>query len=64
MNSMLTLAANDTLAARYLAGRSTELSYMTADQAAAAQDLEAELTLDAQAGVDLRVRLVGRAVSQ
>lgn len=41
-----------------------ELSYMSPDAAMTAAALEAELTLDARAGVDLRVRLVGAAISQ
>lgn len=45
-------------------GLLTELSYMTADEAEAATALEAELIADAQAGVDLRIRLIGAAVSQ
>jgi hypothetical protein len=57
-------ASTQTLAGLFLAGASTELSYLTADQADAARALEAELTADAAAGVDLRVRLIGRAVSQ
>jgi len=40
-----------------------ELSYMSPDAAMAAVALEQELTLDALAGVDLRVRLVGASVS-
>lgn len=44
-------------------GLMTELDYMTADQAEAAIALEAELLADAAAGVDLRIRLVGAAVS-
>ena len=45
-------------------GLGTELSYLTPDAQAAAIALEEELTLDALAGVDLRVRLVGAAISQ
>ncbi len=45
-------------------GMMTELSYMSADDQAAALALEAELLADAHAGVDLRIRLVGAAVSQ
>lgn len=40
-----------------------ELSYMSPDAAAAAVALEQELTLDALCGVDLRIRLIGAAVS-
>lgn len=61
--TMQTLDANDTLAARFIAGASTELSYLTADQVDAARALENELLADAAAGVDLRIRLVARAVS-
>ena len=61
---MQTLNANDTLAARFLAGAVTELSHMTADAADAARALETALLADAAAGVDLRIRLVGVAVSQ
>jgi len=46
------------------AGLASELNYMTAEQAEAARELEEELALDAIAGVDLRARLIGRAVSQ
>lgn len=42
----------------------TELDYMTADEAARALALETELVADAKAGVDLRVRLIGEAVSK
>lgn len=45
-------------------GLMTELDYMTADEAEQALALEAELMLDAAAGVDLRVRLIGEAVSK
>jgi hypothetical protein len=48
-------------------GLGTELSYLTPDAQAAAIALEEELTLDALdalAGVDLRARLVGAAISQ
>jgi hypothetical protein len=44
-------------------GLMTELDYMTADEQAEARALEAELIADAEAGVDLRIRLVGRAAS-
>lgn len=56
---MLTNSLNTLLAA----GMLSELDYMTADEAEAAAALEAELILDAQAGVDLRARLIGAAVS-
>jgi hypothetical protein len=62
MTTMQTLDANDTLAARFIAGASTELSYMTADQADAARALETELLADAAAGVDLRIRLITNAI--
>ncbi len=45
-------------------GTMTELSYMTTDAQAAAIALETALLADAAAGVDLRIRLVGVAVSQ
>lgn len=45
-------------------GLMTELNYMTAEEAEAAVALEAELLKDAAAGVDLRIRLIGAAVSQ
>jgi hypothetical protein len=46
------------LGSLFLAGATTELSYMTDAQADAARALEAELLADAAAGVDLRIRLV------
>ncbi len=46
-----------------VAGLMTELNYMTTDEQAAAIALETELLLDAAAGVDLRIRLIGQAVS-
>jgi hypothetical protein len=46
------------------AGLMTELDYMTSDEAARALALETELVADAKAGVDLRARLIGEAVSQ
>ncbi len=45
-------------------GTMTELSYMSTDAQAAAITLETALLADAAAGVDLRIRLVGAAVSQ
>jgi len=45
-------------------GMFSELSYMTVDEQDAARALEAELLADAAAGVDLRIRLIGVAVSQ
>ena len=51
-----------TLAGLFLAGASTELSYLTADQADAARALETELLADAAAGVDLRIRLITNAI--
>jgi hypothetical protein len=62
MNPLQTLTANDTLAARFLAGAATELNYLTADQADAARKLESELLADAAAGVDLRIRLICAAI--
>lgn len=56
---MQTLSLNQLLAA----GLMTELSYMPTDAQEAAAALEAELLADAAAGVDLRIRLVGAAVS-
>jgi hypothetical protein len=44
-------------------GLMTELSYMTTDAAEAAIALETELLADAAAGVDLRIRLIGAAIS-
>lgn len=54
----------ETLGGLVLQGLASELSYMTTDAADAARALETELLADAAAGVDLRVRLVGAAVSQ
>jgi hypothetical protein len=62
MNTMLTLDANDTMGSLFLAGATTELSYMTDAQADAARALEAELLADAAAGVDLRIRLITAAI--
>lgn len=53
-----------TLSQLLATGVLTELSYMSADEQLAAQALEAELIQDAKAGVDVRVRLIGAAVSQ
>lgn len=53
----------DTLGSLLLDGLSTELDYMSDEQASAARELEEELTLDALAGVDLRIRLIGFQVS-
>ncbi len=52
-----------------MAGLSTELDYegdfvMSADEQAAARALEAELIADAQAGVDLRIRLIADVCSR
>lgn len=55
---------NATLNTMVAAGLMTELSYMTADEAERALALETELMLDAKAGVDLRVRLIGWEVSK
>jgi len=55
---------NATLNTLVAAGLMTELDYMTADEAASALALETELVEDAKAGVDLRVRLIGEAVSK
>ena len=57
------VAVTETLGALVMVGLAGELDYMTAEQADAARELEEELTLDAIAGVDLRARLIGRAVS-
>jgi hypothetical protein len=46
-----------------MVGLTSELSYMTAEQATAARELEVELLADAAAGCDLRVRLIGAACS-
>lgn len=48
----------ETLGCLVFKGLSTELSYLTTDEAEAARTLEAELIADAQAGVDLRIRLI------
>jgi len=55
---------NATLSMLAAQGLMTELSYMTADEAERALALETELLLDAAAGVDLRVRLIGWEVSK
>jgi hypothetical protein len=55
---MRTQNTTETLGSLFLAGATTELSYMTDAQADAARALEAELLADAAAGVDLRIRLV------
>ncbi len=54
----------ETLGGLVLAGLASELDYMTGDAADEARALETELLADAAAGVDLRARLVGTAVSQ
>jgi hypothetical protein len=59
-----TQSKSATLGALLADGWRSELNYMSDAEAEAAQDLEAELTLDALCGVDLRARLIGRAVSQ
>ena len=46
------------------AGLLEELSYMMTEEAEQAVALEAELMLDAAAGVDLRARLIGFEVSK
>jgi hypothetical protein len=56
--------STQTLGSLFLAGASTELSYMTAEAADAARALEAELLADAAAGVDLRIRLITNAIGQ
>lgn len=63
MNTLNAIDTAKTLNQLLAHGLLTELDYMTADEAEAATALEAELTADAQAGVDLRIRLVGAAVS-
>lgn len=55
---------NATLNTLVAAGLMTELSHMTSDEAERALALETELMLDAKAGVDLRARLIGEAVSK
>jgi hypothetical protein len=45
------------------AGYISELSHLDADAQLAARTLEAELLADAAAGVDVRIRLIGEAVS-
>jgi hypothetical protein len=61
---MKTLTNNKEMNTLVAQGFMTELSYMTPEAAETARALEAELTRDAAAGVDLRIRLVGAAVSQ
>ena len=51
------------LAGLYLAGRMTELDYMTPEAQASAWALERELVLDARAGVSLIGRLAMTAAS-
>lgn len=58
MGMSTTTKGNETLGGLVFKGLSTELSYLTADEAEAARTLEAELIADAQAGVDLRIRLI------
>ena len=57
------MLTSDTLGGLVFKGLASELDFMTGDQAQAARDLEAELIADAQAGVDLRIRLIGVACS-
>lgn len=64
MNPLFASTDSRTFGALVADGLGTELSYLTPDAQAAAIALEEELTLDALAGVDLRVRLVGAAVSR
>lgn len=45
-------------------GLLSELDYMPADAQVRARQLELALLADAAAGVDLRIRLIGSAVSQ
>jgi hypothetical protein len=46
-------------------GYANELDYLTTEgERVAAEDLAAELMLDALAGVDLRARLVGEAIER
>jgi hypothetical protein len=54
---------NPTLNTLLALGTMTELSYLGTDAQAAAIALETALLADAAAGVDLRIRLVGVAVS-
>lgn len=53
-----------TLGSLVMVGLTSELSYMSPEQAAEARALELELLADAAAGVDLRIRLVGWMVSK
>lgn len=55
--------ANETLGSLFFMGAAIELDYLTPEAADAARALEAELLADAAAGVDLRIRLIGRAAS-
>lgn len=54
---------SDTLGGLVFKGLATELDFMSELDARAARELEAELIADAQAGVDLRIRLIGAACS-
>ena len=54
----------ETLGGLVADGMATELDFMSCDEQQAARELEAELIADAQAGVDLRVRLIGRLCSE
>ncbi len=53
-----------TLGGLMMAGMSTELDYLTTDEQATARALEAELIADAQAGVDIRIRLIADVCSR
>lgn len=63
MNALIARTDDRTVSQLLAAGALTELTYLDADAQVAARDLEAELILDALAGVDLRVRLIARACS-
>lgn len=57
------MLTSDTLGGLVFKGLATELDFMSEPDAQAARELEAELIADAQAGVDLRIRLIGVACS-
>jgi hypothetical protein len=63
MNALFARTDGRTVSQLLAAGALTELAHLDADAQVAARDLEAELILDALAGVDLRARLIARACS-
>lgn len=62
-NAVAIETSTQTMSQLLAAGLLTELAHMTPDAQAEARALEAELLADAAAGVDLRIRLIGRAAS-